>query len=116
MDTNALRVIGEHYDEVFEKSRVEINHVYRNQSILFLGIWVRRLQEGNTLRELAKVRAEIKEDPVRNFVDSICMEFGLYPSLNEIKYTTFTIESFNPKDMNNSFDWVTAQIINYSIN
>lgn len=111
LDTSALRVIGEHYDEVFEKSRVEINHVYRNQSILFLGIWVRRLQEGNNLRELAKVRAEIKEDPVRNFVDFICMEFGLYPSLNEIKYTTFTIESFNPKDMNNSFDWVTAQLL-----
>ncbi|PKG21593.1 BglG family transcription antiterminator [Niallia nealsonii] len=111
LDTNVLRIIGEHYDNILEKSRVEINHVYRNQSILFLGIWVRRLQEGNTLSELAKVRAEIKEEPVRKFVDSICMEFGLYPSLNEIKYTTFTIESFNPKDMNNSFDWVTAQLL-----
>lgn len=111
LDTSALRVIEEYYDDVFERSRVEINHVYRNQIILFLGIWVRRLQEGNTLRELAKVRAEVKEAPVKNFVGSICMEFGLYPSLNEIKYTTFIIESFNPKDMNNSFDWVTAQLL-----
>ncbi|MBT2758070.1 BglG family transcription antiterminator [Mesobacillus foraminis] len=111
LDANVLRLIGIHYDDVLEMSRVEINHVYRNQSILFLGIWVRRLQEGNTLSELSKVRAEIKEDPIRNFIDSICMEFDLYPSLNEIKYTTFTIESFNPKDMNNSFDWVTAQLL-----
>jgi mannitol operon transcriptional antiterminator len=111
LDTRVLKVIGEQYDDVLEKSRVEINHVYRNQIILFLGIWVRRIKEGNTLSELVKVRAEIKEGPVRNFVDSICMEFGLYPSLNEIKYITFTIESFNPKDMNNSFDWVTAQLL-----
>jgi mannitol operon transcriptional antiterminator len=111
LDTSVLEVVAEHYDEVLEKSRAEINHVYRNQIILFLGIWVRRLQEGNTLSELSKVRAEIKEGPVRNFVDSICLEFDLYPSLNEIKYITFTIESFNPKDMNNSFDWVTAQLL-----
>jgi len=111
LDTSVLEVVAGHYDEVLEKSRAEINHVYRNQIILFLGIWIRRLQEGNTLSELAKVRADIKEGPVRNFVDSICLEFGLYPSLNEIKYITFTIESFNPKDMNNSFDWVTAQLL-----
>ncbi|MCM3670996.1 PTS sugar transporter subunit IIA [Mesobacillus maritimus] len=111
LDTNVLKVIAEHYDEVLEVSRERINHVYRNQIILFLAIWVRRLREGNTLSELAKVRAEIKEGPVRNFVDSICLEFDLYPSLNEIKYITFTIESFNPKDMNNSFDWVTAQLL-----
>ncbi len=111
LDASVLRIIGEHYDNVMEKSKVEINHVYRNQSILFLGIWVRRLQEGNTLSELAKVKAEIREGPVRNFVDSICMEFGLYPTINELNYTTFTIESFNPKDMNNSFDWVTAQLL-----
>lgn len=111
LDISVLKIIGELYDNVLEKSRVEINHVYRNQSILFLSIWVRRLQEGNTLSELGKVRAELKENPVRNFVDSICSEFDLYPSLNEIKYTSFTIESFNPKDMNNSFDWVTAQLL-----
>ncbi|MGM0900569.1 MAG: BglG family transcription antiterminator [Bacillota bacterium] len=111
LDPSVLEVVAEHYDEVLEKSRAEINYVYRNQIILFLGIWVRRLQEGNTLSQLSKVRAEIKEGPVRNFVDSICLEFDLYPSLNEIKYITFTIESFNPKDMNNSFDWVTAQLL-----
>lgn len=111
LDTRVLGGIGEYFDEVLKKSRVEINHVYRNQIILFLAIWVRRVQEGNTVSELTKVKAEIKTGPVRNFIDSICMEFGLYPSLNEIKYITFTIESFNPKDMNNSFDWVTAQLL-----
>lgn len=110
LDNNLLKVIGEHYDEVLEKSRVEINHVYRNQIIVFLGIWIRRLQEGNTLSELTRVQKVI-DGPIKSFVDSICIEFDLYPSLNEIKYITFIIESFNPKDMNNSFDWVTAQLL-----
>ncbi|MGG0425885.1 PTS sugar transporter subunit IIA [Priestia megaterium] len=111
LDKRVLQVLEEQYDAVLKKSRVEINHVYRNQIILFLGVWVRRVQEGNTVSELAKVRAEIEENPIRSFVDAICTEFALYPSLNEIKYITFTIESFNPKDMNNSFDWVTAQLL-----
>jgi len=108
---DVLQIIGDHYEGVFYKSRFDVNQVYRNQIILFLGIWIRRILEGNTVSDLTRVRAEIKEGSVRHFVDVICQEFGLYPSLNEIKYITFIIESFNPKDMNNSFDWVTAQLI-----
>lgn len=111
LDKEVLKVIGEHYDHVLKSDGTLINQVYRNQIILFIGIWVRRLQEGHTLSEVGKTRREIKEDSARNFVDSICMEFNLYPSVNEIKYITFMIESFNPKDMNNSFDWVTAQLL-----
>jgi transcriptional antiterminator/mannitol/fructose-specific phosphotransferase system IIA component (Ntr-type) len=111
LDKNVLQALGAQYDEVLKKSRVEINHVYRNQIILFLGIWVRRMQEGNTVSEFAKVRAEIGEGPVRKFVDAICADFSLSPSSNEIKYISFTIESFNPKDMNNSLDWVAAQLL-----
>lgn len=111
LNTDVLEIISEHYDQVLKNYGTTINQVYRSQIILFLSIWVRRMQEGNTLSELAKVRNEIKEGPVRHFVDSICMKYNLYPSLNELKYITFTIESFNPKDMNNSFDWVTAQML-----
>ncbi|WP_226669752.1 BglG family transcription antiterminator [Metabacillus litoralis] len=111
LDSRVLRIIGKQYDNIMKKSVIEINHVYRNQSILFLAIWIRRLQEGNTLSELGKVRTAIKEGSVRNLIDSICIELGLFPSVNEIKYVNFTIESFNPKDMNNSFDWVTAQLL-----
>jgi mannitol operon transcriptional antiterminator len=42
------------------------------------------MQEGNTLSELSTARAEIKQGAVRNFVDLICLEFDMYPSLNEI--------------------------------
>lgn len=111
LDKKALQILGQHYDEVLKKSGAKMNHVYRKQIILFLGVWVRRIQEGNTISESAKVRAELEEGPVRNFVDVICAYFSLYPSLNEIKYITFTIASFNPKDMNNSLDWVAAQLL-----
>ncbi|MEK5266575.1 BglG family transcription antiterminator [Weizmannia sp. FSL W8-0401] len=111
LDIAVLETISNQYDEVLKRSRIDINHVYRSQVILFLGIWIRRMQEGCTISELTKVKAEINESPIRSFVDSICREFNLYPSLNEMKYVTFIIESFNPKDMNNSFDWVTAQLL-----
>ncbi|WP_068501699.1 BglG family transcription antiterminator [Paenibacillus kribbensis] len=111
LDRKVLQTLGKHYDELLKKSNVETNHVYRNQITLFVAIWGRRVQEGNTVSELTKARAEIKEGPVRNFVDSICADFSLYPSLNEIKYITFTIESLKPKDMNSSFDWVAAQLL-----
>lgn len=111
LDKNVLEEIGVHYDRILKKEGEAINPVYRNQIVLFLGIWIRRLQDGNTLSELAKVRSDIRENAVRQFVDAICLAFNLYPSVHEIKYITFTIESFNPKDMNNSFDWVTAQLL-----
>jgi len=110
LDVTVLKIISKYYDEVLKKSRIDINQVYRNQVILLLGIWIRRIQEGCTVRDVTKVRLEI-ESPVKKFVDSICAEFDLRPSQNEMKYIIFTIESFNPKDMNNSFDWVTAQLL-----
>lgn len=111
LNTDVIEIISEHYDQALKNYGTTINQLYRNQIILFLSIWVRRLQGGNTLSELAKGKNDIKEGPVRHFVDSICMKYSLYPSLNELKYVTFTIESFKPKDMNNSFDWVTAQML-----
>ena len=111
LDSNILKIIEKQFDAEFEESKVKINHVYRNQIILFLAIWIKRIQEGNTLSKLDKVKTSLKDGPIRNLVDSIYLKFDLYPSLNEIKYITFIIESFNPKDMNNSFDWITAQLL-----
>ncbi|PAD21411.1 BglG family transcription antiterminator [Terribacillus saccharophilus] len=111
LDLEVLQIISKNYDEILEKSMVEINYVYRNQVILFLGIWIRRLQEGNILYESVKSHNWIKDCPTETFVDGICKEFDLELPLNECEYITQTIESFNPKDMNNSVDWITAQLL-----
>ncbi|MBW4082608.1 PTS sugar transporter subunit IIA [Paenibacillus sp. S150] len=111
LDPQVLQQLGHHYDELLKKSSAEANQLYRNQIILFVATWVRRVQGGNTVNDSTKARAEIKEGPVRSFVDAVCEDFSLYPSLNEIKYITFTIESFKPKDMNSSSDWVAAQLL-----
>lgn len=111
LNKSVLEEAGQQYDRILKNEGAAVTPVYRNHIILFLSIWIRRLQEGNTLSEIAKVRSVIKENAARQLVDAICLDFNLYPSVHEMKYITFTIESFNPKDMNNSFDWVTAQLL-----
>lgn len=111
LDLEVLHIVSKHYDEILEKSRIEINYVYRNQVILFLGIWIRRLQEGNILNQSANVKIGEKGRATEAFVDCICKEFDLDLPLNESEYITLAIESFNPKDMNNSIDWITAQLL-----
>ncbi|WP_366248919.1 BglG family transcription antiterminator [Terribacillus aidingensis] len=111
LDLEVLKTISKHYDAILEQCGIEINYVYRNQVILFLGIWIRRLQEGNILVKSVNVKNGIKDRPTEPFVDCICKEFDLDPPLNECDYITLAIESFNPKDMNNSIDWITAQLL-----
>ncbi|MEC0304449.1 BglG family transcription antiterminator, partial [Terribacillus saccharophilus] len=111
LDLEVLHILSKHYDMILEKSRIEINYVYRNQVILFLGIWIRRLQEGNILNQSANVKIGEKGGATEAFVDCICKEFDLDLPLNESEYITLAIESFNPKDMNNSIDWITAQLL-----
>ncbi len=106
-----LQVIVEKYDEIFRKSHALVNQIYRNQIILFLSIWIKRLQGGNTISELSKAALFMKESDTRDFVDQVCREFAIVPSINELKYIIFTIDSFNSKDMNNYYDWVTAQLL-----
>ncbi|MDO3408988.1 BglG family transcription antiterminator [Saccharibacillus sp. CPCC 101409] len=111
LDRKVLKILGRCYDELLKKPNAETNHVYRNQIILFAAVWARRVREGSTVSEFIRARAEIREGPVRSFADAVCAELSLLPSLNEIKYMTFSIESFKPKDMNSSFDWVAAQLL-----
>ena len=111
LNKSVLEQTGNHYDRILKNEGVAVTTVYRNHIILFLGIWIRRLQEEKTLNELAEVRSNLEEKAAHKFVDVLCLDFNLSPSVHEIKYITFTIESFNSKDMNNSFDWGTAQLL-----
>ncbi|MFP7170308.1 BglG family transcription antiterminator [Terribacillus halophilus] len=111
LNPKAIGIITELYDEILVKSQMEVNYMYRNQVILFLGIWLRRMQERNTLSESAKVKNRIKEGPIRDLIGSLCRDFDLDPPLIEMDYITLAIESFNPKDMNNSINWITAQLL-----
>ena len=111
LDQQAIGIITEHYDEVLVKSKIEINYMYRNQVLLYLGIWRRRMEERNTISESAKVKNQIRKGPIGDFIHSLCRDFDLDPPLVEKNYITLAIESFNPKDMNNSIDWITAQLL-----
>ncbi|KAB7668381.1 BglG family transcription antiterminator [Bacillus sp. B1-b2] len=106
-----IRRLHELYEEHLKNFRPDMNDVYRNQLTLLLAVWVKRVRDGNTVSEVAKIRRELNEGEVRHYIDEVCKAIDLYPSLNEIKYITFTVEAFHSKDMNNSLDWVSAQLL-----
>lgn len=94
-----------------ETIQLEINHVYRNQLILFTTIWLFRLASGNTLQETTRVKASLKSGNIRHFIDLVCQRCCVHPALNELKYIVFILESFNRKHIHNSLDWVAAQML-----
>jgi mannitol operon transcriptional antiterminator len=111
LDAKVLNTIRKLYDEVLERCKIKVNYVYRNQVILLLAIWKRRVQEGNEIIEYCDFKIGYMKGPIKDFISSICSEFNLDIPLSEREYITAAIESFNPKDMNNSIDWVTAQLL-----
>ncbi|WP_097043169.1 BglG family transcription antiterminator [Terribacillus aidingensis] len=111
LDAKVLNTMRKLYDEVLERCKIKVNHVYRNQVILLLGIWKRRVQEDEKIIEYCDFDIGNMKGPIKDFISSICSEFDLDIPLSEREYITAAIESFNPKDMNNSFDWVTAQLL-----
>lgn len=111
LGNESLKIIAQLYNQKLKHLKPDVNPLYHNQVILFLAIWVRRLLDGNTISETVKGKREIKEGKIKDFIDVICECFKIYPSITEMKYIAFTIESFDSKDMNNSLDWVTAQLL-----
>lgn len=110
LEKERIKIIAQLYNQQLKQLNPDVNPLYHNQVILFLAIWVRRIHEGNTI-DTVKGKRELTEGQIRDFIDHICESFKLYPALSEMKYIAFTIESFDSKDMSNSLDWVTAQLL-----
>lgn len=99
-------------DEIYNRkiSAWEEN-IYRKQVLMFTAIWVSRFNLGNTIADALSENAIFNESEILDFVDAVMIEFKLICSLNERKYIAFILESFNKKDMNNSIEWVQAQLL-----
>ncbi|KLV22058.1 transcription antiterminator BglG [Niallia circulans] len=111
LERERIKIIAQLYNQQLKQLNPDVNPLYHNQVILFLAIWIRRIHDGNTISDTVKGKRELTEGQIRDFIDQICERFKLYPSLSEMKYIAFTIESFDSKDMSNSLDWVTAQLL-----
>lgn len=106
------RDIFQKLDEIYNRmiSPWEEN-LYRKQVLIFTAIWLGRFKLGNTIVNTLSEDSRFHESEILNFVDEVILEFKLDCSLNERKYIAFILESFNKKDMNNSIEWVQAQLL-----
>lgn len=100
--------IDEIYDQTISAGE---ENIYRKQILLFTAIWFSRFSLGNTIANTLPEGSRFSESEILNFVDGVILAFRLECSLNERKYIAFILESLNKKDMNNSIEWVQAQLL-----
>lgn len=105
-----LNEINQIYDQSISSSE---ENLYRKNRILFTGIWLARYNRGYYVKDTNWV----KNSPtgLYVFVNAIFIQFGLTPEKTESTYLEFMLNTFNSKDMNNSVEWVQAQILSIQL-
>lgn len=110
---NELLTIGEMYDANVN----EIDDmVYRNQFVLFTAIWIARINKGDKLiRQSLHHSHVISEDEFYCFIHKVASEFSLKINGVELNYILFMLRSFNPQNMNSSYEWIQAQMLSLQL-
>lgn len=52
---------------------------------------------------------------IANFITAVCQQAAIEPPAVEIKYIRFMLGTFNAKDMQNSIEWVQAQLLSIQL-
>lgn len=91
-------------------SSVEDN-IYRNQLIVFTAVWLSRYMRQDLIASTTWEVVDTPQSEIRDYVNTICEAFAIRPPEIEIKYIVFMLNTFNSRDMNNSIEWVQAQLL-----
>ncbi|MHC5269470.1 BglG family transcription antiterminator [Enterococcus sp. LJL98] len=106
----------ESVDAIYQqKLRHFDDNFYKNQIVLFTLIWIHRLQLNESLLFSNITQQETEDQMLGHFIDRIAEAFQLQPSIAERDYIASTIETFNGKDINNSLEWVQAQLLSIQL-
>ena len=105
-----LDEINQIYDQSISSSE---ENLYRKNRILFTGIWLARYYRGYYVKDANW--AKNSPTGLYVFVNAIFKQFGLTPEKTESTYLEFMLNTFNSKDMNNSVEWVQAQILSIQL-
>lgn len=89
--------------------------IYRNQLIIFTAVWLSRYMRQDLIASTAWETADVPTGDMRNFVNAVCETFQIHPPEIEIKYIVFMLNTFNSRDMNNSIEWVQAQLLSIQL-
>lgn len=93
------------------------DELYKKQIYLFSLIWIYRLKKGESIGLISwsKTSESIDSVEIDDYISSIVRCFDIEVSHIEIEYLKFIIMSLNTADLDNSVNWVNAQIITISL-
>lgn len=104
--------IYENIDDVYDYTvSSQQNSYYRKYFLLFTSIWLGRLKIAETIAKSSPEILLSDETDVVSFIRQIIQTFKVYTSTEEIKYLSFILQTLNHKNMNNSLEWVQAQLL-----
>lgn len=89
--------------------------IYRNQLIIFTAVWLSRYLRQDLIASTVWETADVPTGDMRNFVNAVCETFQIQPPEIELKYIVFMLNTFNSRDMNNSIEWVQAQLLSIQL-
>ncbi|MGG5373126.1 BglG family transcription antiterminator [Enterococcus sp. AZ196] len=103
-------------DQLYVESMASMEDaIYRNQLLVFTAVWLSRYLREDLIASSAWEAADTPQSDIRDFVTAICEAFQLSPPEVEIKYIVFMLNTFNSRDMNNSIEWVQAQLLSIQL-
>lgn len=104
--------IYENIDDVYDYTiSSQQDSYYRKYFLLFTSIWLGRLKIAETIAKSSPEILLSDETDVVSFIRQIIQTFKVYTSTEEIKYLSFILQTLNHKNMNNSLEWVQAQLL-----
>lgn len=102
-------------DQLYVQSMTSMEGIYRNQLLIFTAVWLSRYLREDIIASSAWEAADTPQSDIRDFVTAICEHFQITPPEVEIKYIVFMLNTFNSRDMNNSIEWVQAQLLSIQL-
>lgn len=103
-------------DQLYVKSLASMEDaIYRNQLLVFTAVWLSRYLREDLIASSVWEAADTPQSDIRDFVTAICGAFQISPPEVEIKYIVFMLNTFNSRDMNNSIEWVQAQLLSIQL-
>lgn len=106
----------EKLDQLYSQSMASMEEaIYRNQLLMFTAVWLSRFLREDLIASAAWEGADTPQSDIRDYVTAICDAFCIRPPEVEIKYIVFMLNTFNSRDMNNSIEWVQAQLLSIQL-
>lgn len=102
-------------DQLYVQSMTSMEGIYRNQLLIFTAVWLSRYLREDIIASSAWEAADTPQSDIRDFVTAICEHFQITPPEVEIKYIVFMLNTFTSRDMNNSIEWVQAQLLSIQL-